>query len=162
MHFKKNPQYTFFFKPIFFCFQSLLNQKIWSGSKKVKTFVLELLHSKSWNFWEFRIYGLTHVIKRGCSEYYATCTQDTCQCKQPQKQPIQNHGNKFPIFNYLYPCEPKTCWIVLNHVKGGMLLLKIPEGSKSWSLLISISCRFKRESKKKQKINHFWKKSDGT
>ena len=114
------------------------------------------------NFWNLSIDRFTHVIKWGCPEYYATCTHKTCQCKQPQKQPIQNHGNKFPIFNYLYPCEPKTCWIVSNHVKNGMLLLKIPEGSKSWSLLTSKSCRFKRESKKKQKINCFWKKSDGT
>lgn len=60
------------------------------------------LDTKLWNFRNFSIDGLSHVIKWRCSEYDATCSQDTCQCKQPQKQSIQNHSNVFPILYYLF------------------------------------------------------------
>ena len=53
------------------------------------------------NLWNLCINRLSHIINWRCSEYNSTCSHYACQCKQPQKQPIQNHCNKFPILYYL-------------------------------------------------------------
>ena len=61
------------------------------------------------NFWNLCINRLSHIINWRCSEYNSTCSHYACQCKQPQKQPIQNHCNKFPILYYLLFFRIQVC-----------------------------------------------------
>ena len=62
------------------------------------------------NLWNLCINRLSHIINWRCSEYNSTCSHYACQCKQPQKQPIQNHCNKFPILYYLlFFLESRCC-----------------------------------------------------
>ena len=76
----------------------------------------QILNTKFWNFWKFGINRFSHIVEWRCSENNAACSQDTCQSEQPQKQSIQNHGNKFPIFYYL---------IFMKEIQNGLSISRI-------------------------------------
>ena len=84
-------------------------------TKKHSVFIL-ILNYEFWNFWKLRINRFSHIIKWWSSQNNSTRPHNACQCKQPQEQAIQDHGNIFPIFYYLLFIDVERCpkWVIPN------------------------------------------------
>ena len=57
--------------------------------------------SKFWNFWKFCVNGFSHVVERRRPENDSGSSESASQSEKPEKEAIQNHRYKLPVFNHL-------------------------------------------------------------
>ena len=117
------------------------------------SFVL-ILNYEFWNFWKLRINRFSHIIKRWSSQNNSTRPHYACQCKQPQEQAIQDHGNIFPILYYLFSwmCFPLLMSILSNDADDFCCNGLMPvDGLAKWKIVAMVGNIMRKEKRETSK-----------